>query len=158
MDRREKRINRLLKGFDKDLVCRRGPDGIYRVVQLVRGWNLYDVDGTSIAFPYNKQHHVFSLTHNWSGMGRNADWGIEPIFQKLRDIALERRDAMFRELEESQVKEEKSKERKLESLAEDLALESRDVYKKSFSDVLTHSMDMTKDVRRKSERKFKWQS
>jgi hypothetical protein len=158
MDRRERRINRLLKEFDRDLFCRRGPDGVYRVIQKVRSWETLDFNGVPVAFPVDRPHHVFSLTHNWSGNGKSAEWGIEPLFQKLRDISLDRRDAMFREVEEQNRKHQESQERKVDSLTEDLAIETRDIYKKSFSDVLTHSMDMTKDVRRKHERKLKWQS
>jgi hypothetical protein len=156
MDSYERRVNRLLKGFDKDLKCTRGSDGVYRVIQLVPSWTLYDIDGTTIAYPQNETHHVFSLTDNWSGRGRPVMWGLEPIFQKLRDISFDRRDQMIEEVFKSQEKAQESRDRQAMSKFEDIASETRDIYKKTFSDTLTHSLDMTKDPRRKYERKTKW--
>jgi hypothetical protein len=153
MDSYQRRVHKLVNEFDKNLVCRRGPDGVPRVIQQVTDWTLFDLDGTTVAYPVTKDHLVFSLTDNWSGKGKPVEWGLEPIFQKLREISIERRDAQIRELEDEQRKAEELKEKRAMSKFEDIALETRDIYKKTFSDTLLHSVDMKNDVRRKIERK-----
>lgn len=152
MDSEIKRIDRILKKFDRDLFSRRGPDGKIRVIQKVKSLKSFDLGKFKIAVPTIQEHLAFMMTDNWSASGRQVSWGHEPISEKLRHIALTRREELIREVEESQKKAEEKRERDQVSKFEDIAYETRDVYKKAFSDVLTHSMDRTKDPRRKQER------
>ena len=154
MDSEVNRINRILKKFDRDLFCRRGPDGVLRAIQKVKGWDIYDVSGVTLLSSTFKDHHAFSLTDTWSGHGKPVTWGHEPISDKLRHIALNRKDELMRELRENQDRFQEKKEREEMANYEAIAEGSREVYKKAFSDTLTHSLDKSLDPIRKHDRRI----
>jgi len=152
MDSEVTRLQRIFKRFDKDLTVRRSPDGVARLIQKIKKLKGFDVDGLTIYCPVEEEHLIFSFTDDFSAKGKPVEWGHEPLFHKMRQIALDRRDALFRELEEESKKKEEKKDRDQFAKFEDIAHETRDIYKKTFSDVLTHSMDKSKDPRRRLER------
>lgn len=157
MDYELYRANKLAKKFDKDLMARRNIDGTLQICQMVRKWEPIDICGLTVLYPYESPHLVFNCTDNWSANGTPVSWGYEPLYQKLREISLDRRDALFQEMEIIRQKSQDAKERALRNKCEDIAYETRDIFKKTFSDVNTSTMDKSKDVRRKIDRSIKWQ-
>lgn len=150
------RLQSLAQRFDKDLIARRNIDGVLQVCQLVRRWEVIDLEGEMVLYPRNIPTLVFSLTDNWSTNGTPVSWGYEPLYNKFRQIALDRRDEAFRELEEMNEKVRQSKDRDFKNRVEDAAYEACDVFKKTFNDINTANMDKTNDVRRKADRSKKW--
>ena len=78
--------------------------------------------------------------------GRPVEWGAENVLNKLRAIDGWNRD-LIREIEESNEKVEKSKDRDLDNQIEAWAYDARDAFKKDFSQFNTSSV-AKKDRRR----------
>lgn len=157
MDTEVLRLNKLLRRFDRELFAQRSPYGVVQVFQKRFVWRNLEFDGVNLLYPEPAANLVFSLTEDWSTKSPVAAWGYEPLYQKLREISLERQDELLRELYKSEDKarelERKDRLNKFEGLAE----EAHAVFKKTLSDVNTSGMDMSKDVRRKIDRSIKWQ-
>lgn len=120
-------LTELLERFDRDLFCKK--DGRILRVYHKKGDDTY---------------HVFSLTDTWGFDGSPRDWGYMPVYQKLQVVT-----DIGRSFELVQRSEEESHlraERDVKNLTENMAYEMRDAIRKT--DVLTHSMDKTKDKRR----------
>lgn len=148
MDYETKRADKLVKRFDKNLKAIRNKDGIIQICQNVYKWSPVDIGPFSVLYPVTENHYVFSLTDTWGAQGKGVSWGFEPIYQKMREISLDRRDQMFNEIEKQNELAQRSKELAQKSRFEDIARETRDIYKNTFKDVNTANMDKGKDVRK----------
>lgn len=155
MDTELARFDRLVKSFDPDLEVRRSIHGVLQVCQKKRRWGTFDFEGQTIQYAYDDLTPVFGLTKNWAAFGEAVAWGYEPVFAKLNEISLNRRDEARRELQKEREKSEETKAKDRMNKFEGMADESRLVYKHLFKDINTSSMDMKKDPRRKYERKIK---
>lgn len=156
MDTELKRANKLVKRFDENLMARRSMDGVLQVCQLVREWHPVEMDALIVHYPVDVPHLVFCCTDNWAATGKPVSWGYLPLYQKLNEIRLDRRKEMLAEMELNNQKARESKDRDLKNQIESIAIETRDIFKKTFSDTNTASMDKTKDVRRKQDRSIRW--
>lgn len=156
MDTELSKVNKLVKRFDRDLIARRSKAGVIQVCQNIRKWHPVEIDGRTVLYPEDVPHLVFSLTENWGSTGEPANWGYVPLYQKLTQISLDRRDDMIREMERENEKALESKERDTKNHFESMAYETRDIFKKTFSDINTASMNNKNDVRRKQDRSIKW--
>lgn len=157
MDYELSRVNSIVQEFDKDLIARRNKDGVIQVCQLIRQWDAMDIDGKTVMYPRDIPSLVFSLTDTWTVNGKAAEWGHEPLYWKLKEISFERRDEMLRDIEQTNQKAQESKQRDLKNHFEAAAYEACDVFKKTFNDINTSSMDKSKDPRRRQDRSKKWQ-
>lgn len=156
MDYELSRAHRLVKRFDKDLIARRNKDGVLQVCQLIRKWDAVEVEGLTVLYPREDLQLVFNCTDTWTASGKPVSWGLEPLYQKMRQISFDRRDELLKEIAISEEKSRESKDRALKSKCEAIAIETRDIYKKTFSDVNTATMDKSRDSRRKQDRSIKW--
>jgi len=146
MDSELSTLTELLHKFDRNLFCKRTGDGVVRVYHNKKVMRPYDIDGATVYFEFSEPYHVFSLTDTWGYNGEPRKWGYLPIFQKLQMVSDV--DRTFKELEESEKIHKAREEREIKNLTEDMAIEMRDAVRKDTNDVLTHSMDKTKDKRR----------
>lgn len=147
-------LNKALKAYDRNLYARESKDGIVRVYQRIRQTRTHWLSNEiSIDEYVDGDWLVCSLTENWGSSGKQRDWGILPVIEHIKQGSLEYRDNLSRELNREQQRVAESKVRDTKNIAEDAAYAMRDDMKNAFSDVLTHSMDMKNDVRRKTEKR-----
>jgi len=156
MDSELQRVNGLVKRFDKNLMARRSKEGVIQVCQLIRKWHPFEIDSEVVLYPEDVPHLVFSLTDNWGVSGKKVSWGYLPLYQKMTEISLDRRDEMLKEIDIQNQKARESKDRDLKNHFESAAYETRDIIRKTFSDFNTASMNKHDDVRRKTDRSIKW--
>lgn len=149
------RFDNLVKRFDPDLEVRRSIHGVLQVCQKKRRWDAFEIDGVVIQYAFDDLTPVFGLTKNWSAFGEAVEWGYEPVFAKLNEISLDRRDELRRELEKERERLSESKAKDRMNKFEGIADETRAIYKEVFKDINTSQMDKKLDPRRKYERKIK---
>lgn len=155
MDSEVRLLNILLSRFDKDMFAERDRKGVIRVYHKAEKFKKYLLeDGTTLVAPYPEPYVVFSLTDTWGYAGATRRYGTLVIEEKLKQIALENRDRMIKELEESERKESDLKEVRKKSLVDDMAHTARDLFKESTKDVLFHQIKDS-DTRRKNDKLLK---
>lgn len=147
-------ITKHLRSYDRELYCAEDTEGKLCVWRKVSKIERYTIDGASIDFVRPDSHRVFSLTEDWGVKGKSADWGILPIMAKVKSCDIWQRD-IVRDLEEQQMKIEKSNERDLDNKNEAFLKEFRPQFAKAFNDTRVANMDMKKDLRRTNEKKIK---
>ena len=149
-------LNKALKAHDRTLYARQSKDGVVRVYQRTKSWvEIYRDEFKSVKTLCDGEWHVCSLTDTWAANGKPQEWGIEPVMDHIRRNSLEYRDNLLREIEQEQERRSESRARDVRNISEAVAFEMREDMKHAFKDVLTHSMDMSKDVRRKTENRRK---
>lgn len=157
MDYELSRVKKLVSRFDRELTARRSFHGVIQVCQKKRRWNHYEFDSKTILYPFDELIPVFGLTKNWSAYGEGVSWGYLPIYGRLRELSLERQVERFREMEKVQEETQRIKAKDRMNMFEDFARETRGVFKTAFNDINTGSMDKSNDVRRKIDRRIKWE-
>ena len=147
-------LNKALKAYDRNLYAKAvGDNGLICVFTKKKRWDDFDYEGDTYRWLNDEEQLVCSLTDTWGSMGRPTDWGIEPVIAHLRAIDLFNRDDIFDSLMKDQERVAESKERDFRNSTESFLLEYRDAFKKDFADVRTANMDMSKDSRRKFEKR-----
>jgi len=85
----------------------------------------------------NKTDYVFSLTDTWTINGEPRDWGIDPVLNRLRAHDLAHNPDLFKQLEQSQEKREKSKRRDFSNSVESFMYDFRDQFAKATNEINT---------------------
>lgn len=83
MDWRVRRINKLLKEYDKQLYCRRDAAGTIHVYRKAVRFVHFKWRGQKYAHASFYDQYIISLTDNWFHDGKPVDWGLEPIWRKF---------------------------------------------------------------------------
>ncbi len=156
MDSEVKRYNRFIKRYEPELKAHRSKDGIIRVSHFEPTWMPYDVDGETLLAITINPYLVFSMTDTWGAQGRPVEWGLEPLYWKLRELGYEVKDQVMADFDRQRARAEQSKENSRRNLFEDVAYGMRDDLKRTLSDVNTASMDKSLDPRRKYERSIRY--
>lgn len=156
MDWHERRINQEIKRIDRDLFVGRDPNGTLQILRKGYTTKAYQVDGCTIYALEPMPRYIMSLTEDWTNRTKPVEWGLEPIVRRLQEIDSWNANSLTNNMLKINEKVDQSKERDKMSKLEDAVRESHHVYKKTFSDINTSTMDRKNDPRRKKESK-KWQ-
>lgn len=146
---REEAITRYLRKHDPLLYCecREGKLCVLRKSTRVES---YDVDGTTIHFVVPSPFFIMALTSDWKLKSEPRDWGSLPILQRLKEIDCWNRDLAGESIKDVE-KDSYRAQRHLSNETEAFVKDFRGAFKKSTSDILTHSLPK-KDKRRKQEK------
>lgn len=142
---RIERINEVVKNHDPKLFCSR-MGGKLCVMRESWKWEPYEVDGDVYYFVRPNHFFILALTHDWKFNSQEADWGLLPLAQRLRDIDVWNRD-MVSEIEEKYDREEKQNQKRRMSQTEDFLKEFRPQFAEATKDINTASLEK-KDSRR----------
>jgi len=152
---RAEQVTELIKAHDSKLYCDRGREGKLCIYRKSTRVERYEIDGVSIGFVRPAPHFVMALTDNWQMHGREVDWGLIPILQRLQSMDLWNRN-LAEDLIEGYEKKEKQVARDASNKNEDFLREFRKPFAETFKDVNTANMKKI-DKRRLQEKKI-WQS
>jgi hypothetical protein len=146
-------LTKHLKAHDRELYARQIETGTVCVFR--KGYKLFDFEfeGDTYRSLQRDDTLVCSLTDTWGLQGKAIPWGIEPVLAHIKAIDLFNRDDIFDELMKNNEKVRESKERAFRNNTESFLLDFRDAFKKDFADIRVSNMDMSKDPRRKYEKR-----
>jgi len=147
-------LNKALKAHDRDLYAREIETGQVCVFRRSTKWSdPVEFEDGYLRGLIDEEQLVCSLTNTWGLQGEPVAWGIEPVLAHIKAIDLFNRDDIFEELMKEREAVREAKDRAFRNNTEAFLLDFRDDIKKQFSDVRTCNMDMSKDVRRKWEKR-----
>lgn len=108
MDGRLKRIDQLVRNYDRDLFAIRVPGGMIQVLRKGKRLDVLDAGEHSVSRPTNI--FILALTDTWQLQGKQVEWGIEPISRRLREMDNWRDDSAYAEfVKERERKDEAAK-------------------------------------------------
>lgn len=153
---RVRSINNELKSHDPKLYIGKHTSGTWCVFRESKRVETYFIEelGSNVDFILPAPYLVFALTDDWTMRGNPVEWGILPIMRKLKHSDLWHRDVVG-ELLNAKEKYEEDQSKARISANETFMKEFRNDFKKTFADVNTATMDKSKDVRRKYEKRIK---
>ncbi len=137
-------VSSFLKRFDPLLFVeqREGKLCVFRKGQRIES---YDVDGNLIHFVRPDPYLVFALTEDWTSYSAPRDWGLEPIFKKLRECDIWARD-IAKEAIESMEKSQKSRDRARDNHIESFLKDNRREFAKITNDIRTANMNTKLEI------------
>lgn len=151
---REKRIDDELKRHDPKLFLKKSPKGTYEVFrQRFISIRYHLSEDQSIVNYEPSPCYIMSLTEDWTIKTQPADWGLEPISRRLREIDSWNKESVVSQMEKHNAKVDEAKARKLENDTEAFVKEWRSDFARATKDILTNSVAKI-DSRRKGDRKY----
>lgn len=145
----------MLKRHDRKLFCVRKEGGVRVVMRESYVSIPHWLDDETVVYHMAKSpHEIFYLTDSWSVRGNPRDWGLEVIYQRIRETDGWGVEDPYNRLIRSYDKADASKARDTANLAESMAKELRPVFKKAFNDYNVSTMAKV-DRRRKKEKSIK---
>lgn len=153
MSWREIRIESTIKRHDKELFLNKNFRGELQIMRKAYQLVPHDFNGVEVLVKTPAPHYIMSLTADWTSRTLPVDWGLDPIVRRLQEIDGWNEDP-FQRIKKLNAKVDEKKTNAFASLSEDVAKEWRKDFKKHTKDILTHSMDLTKDPRKKGDRKY----
>ncbi len=114
--------------------------GVINIMRKNKRCNWYDCGNLWIGSIEPSADHVFALTDNWSSSGKPCDWGIEPIYQRLKAIDLWSNESLWADLDKEHEEAEASRDRDRKNSMESFLYDFRDQFKKTFNDINTTNM------------------
>ncbi len=147
-------ITRALRIHDRELYCAKHSEGKLCVFRKSIRWESYALeDNVVLRVARPAPHLVFPLTDNWKMSGREVEWGVLPIMQRIYAHDLHNRD-LVAEMEKQYDKHKESIGRDSRNQAEAFASDFRPQFKKAFADVNTANMAK---IERKKKDETLWQ-
>jgi hypothetical protein len=134
MDSRVREVNRLVRGYDKELFAKREPNGSVHVYRRTPD-------------PRNPYYLVFALTDNWQVLGRPRDWGLEVIHNRLMAIDLWKDETVVDRVQHQAEKRKESDYRDFSNSVESFLYDFRRQFARATNDINTGTLDKKKDSR-----------
>lgn len=151
---REIRIEQTLKSYDPELFLNKDYKGRLQVMRNGKTYQSHNAGDFEIQVLTPSPHYIMSLTSDWSPKGEPVDWGLEPLLRRLQEIDDWGSESSFERMLAQNERKNQLKERAMKGLTEDVAKEWRKDFIKHTGDIICHSMDKTKDPRKKGDRKY----
>ena len=140
-------LTRYVKQLDKDLFClQEGPCVL--LCRKATVWDDFHIDGIRVLYSRTVPQVIFALTDTFNQKGNPIDLGIEPLLHRIKQIDGHGDFSATKNIVPDLEKHSVLKEKDLSSKFEEMAYETRPMFKKAFADVNTSNMDMKKDKRR----------
>ena len=141
-DTRLGQINRVVSGYDPRLFAIRSSDGVIHVLR--EGTKPGDSD-YSLDHPVSRPNpqFIFCLTETWQLGGRPVDWGIEPVWNHLRELdtwgRYSRPEDRLHEMRAQRDRIDADKERQTSNNNRALANDMRSEFAKTTNDIVTRA-------------------
>lgn len=152
---RAKEITKAIKRHDRKLYAEMDSRGVIHIYRESFQHMAYDVAGALVNFLVAKPHYVFSLTDNWTLNGKPREWGVEVVYERIREMDTWGHSDPFERLKKDREKAEASRERHLQNETEAFLYDARSEFKKAFSDVNTALMSKDNPRKRLRDRRIK---
>ena len=141
---RVNQITKFIKRHDRELYCEKHREGKLCVYRNSKRWEFYDIgDGNTLSVARSTPFFILALTDDWRFNSPPREWGLEPIFNRLKEMDLWNRDIVS-DIEENHRKEDLSSERDMKNKIEGQLYEMHSTVKKSLSDINTSTLSKTK--------------
>lgn len=144
------RINTELGFFDRELYAVKTGDGIVQIYRKGVRWESFAFGKDLLKYSRPAPHYVLSLTHDWSLNGDPAEWGIEPLLARLREIDTHNHDVLGRIHEENETKK-RLRKRAVDNEIKARAYDLRRDFAKAVNEVNTSTLPKV-DSRRKKDK------
>jgi len=154
VDWQVRRITKEVQRHDKNLFAKRSHTGKVQIFRKAKTYRKEVLDNCTLFYLVDAPQYVISLTDDWSGNGKNVEWGLEPIRQRLKAIDLWSNEQLFEEIMNQNEEVDVSNERNLKNNTENFLYEFRDQFKKTFNNVNTANLSKL-DRRRVDDRRIK---
>jgi hypothetical protein len=112
-------------------------------------WESFSLDGDTLLVSHPSPELILCFTDNWSIRGNRADWGLEPLAYKLREMDGWNRD-VYTEFDKQRERLTENKARSRRNEFKALAYDLRRDFAKATNDINTGSLEKV-DRRRKKE-------
>jgi hypothetical protein len=140
-------LTRYVKNLDRDLFCKQeGPCVL--VCRKATVWEEFHMEGSRVLYSRTVPQVIFALTDTFTQKGNPIDLGIEPLLHRIKQIDGYGDFSTTKNIIPDLEKDAEYKKKDLSSKFEEMAYETRPMFKKAFADVNTSNMDMKKDKRR----------
>lgn len=133
-------VTEFLRKYDFDLYCEKSREGKLCVYRKGRSIEAYDLDGQVLLNVRSTPYLVFALTTDWSVYGDPCDWGLDPIYFRLQEIDLWKRD-LAKESLQSIEKGKKSRDRAIDNHIESYLSDNRREFASLTNDINTSTLN-----------------
>lgn len=137
---RVKQITEYVRKYDDKLFCAKNAEGklcVYRKENVV-DW--YEYEGCAIGFVRPAPNLIFALTDDWTVKGKPVDRGLTPIYFRLQQIDIWKRD-LAKESIDSVEKDKASIDRAVDNHIESFLIENRREFARRTNDINTSTLN-----------------
>ena len=134
------RLNSEVKKYDRELCAERDAYGRTVIRRKTVHYDRFNMDGFDLIVSRPAKHFIMALTHNWQLDGNYAEWGIEPVLNRLKAMDLWQNDKMVEQMIADQEKQGQIKEKDYKNNVESFLIDFRRQFARSFNDVNTSQM------------------
>lgn len=127
MDSRVREVNRVVKGYDRDLVAQREGNGAIHIYRKTEN-------------PADPLHFVTALTDTWTVRGTPRDWGLEVLHDRLVAHDLWKNETIMERIMAKTQKNEESRERSRKNNTEAFLQEFRRQFARATDGINTSSL------------------
>jgi hypothetical protein len=153
MGERVRSVNRLLKRQDTQLFATERADGCIIVWHRSEPWQRGDTRDAGELASLRIQP-IFALTNDWTLQGEPVEWGLEPLYWKLRDSDSNRDDSYFEEMVSTRLRDKELRFRAASNENKAIAADERRTFARAFNDINTSTLDKI-DNRRKKDNAYR---
>ncbi len=129
------RINREIKLYDRQLYAVQSTTGLIQIMRNNRRWDVYILDGKSLIYGSDSPHLILNLSRDWGHGSDPADWGLEPLVERLRDMDQWRDDSSYDKMVKQRELVDENKKRALKNDMRARALDLRRDFAKATNDI-----------------------
>lgn len=140
-------LTRHVKQIDRDLFCMQSGPCVL-LCRKATVWEEFHMEGSRYLCSRSVPQVIFALTDTFTQRGNPIDLGIEPLIRRIKEIDGYGDFNGVKNVVSDLEKHADYRKKDLSSKFEEMAYETRPMFKKAFADVNTSNMDMKKDKRR----------
>lgn len=141
MDTRLREINRELKSYDRDLYADRIQSGMVQIYRKSVRWESFKYDNFTFHYAKKNPQFILALTDNWLLTGKPAEWGLEPLIQRMKEMDQWRDDGQYARLVKERERQEEDKERSKRNNIRAIASDLRKDFAKATNEINTSTLE-----------------
>lgn len=141
MEAEARRITkRIREYYDKDLAAFVSDDKIC-VFRKTKRWVTYSFNGFDFSYPHPQWDYIFALTDTWGLNGKPVLWGIDQIYEHLKEIDARDNPRLMEELEAKHDKAKELKDRRRRNNIEAFCRDWRRSFAKATDGINTSTLE-----------------